>query len=126
MRLIIPEFLVGRMEEQVEAALPEECCGLLAGVGDQVREVWPMANVAPVDRRRRYEVAVVDLVAAQKQARSRGWRILGVYHSHPEERAYFSARDRENAVPWLVYAIRGADGWRVYDAAGNEGDLVVV
>lgn len=43
-----------------------------------------MRNVAP-DALVRYEAAHEDLTLAQRLMRERGERLLGIYHSHPDE-----------------------------------------
>jgi proteasome lid subunit RPN8/RPN11 len=123
MGLILRRDQQQRIFQQAIATYPEECCGLLLGTiaatGDrrQVHEVRPLANQwspdlgvlnqaddagAVLDRRRRYWIDPKDLLKAQRDARDRGWVILGVYHSHPDHPAEPSARDR--AVAWSDYS----------------------
>lgn len=114
------------IEEHALRVYPEECCGLILGAGNTIHAAVPLANVSSGDRRRRYAISPADLIDAQRSAREQGLRIVGVYHSHPDERAYFSPTDREQAVPWLLYLIWGNDGWRLFQPDGSPAPAVVV
>ncbi len=105
-----------------ERTYPHECCGLLLGTYDErqarVMEVWPAENAwdesAAVQfeevedwntQERRYTIAPELMLAAQKTARHRQWRILGIYHSHPNHEAVPSECDRQWAWPEYYYLI---------------------
>ncbi len=53
-------------------------------------------------RTRRYWIDPKDMLRVQKQARSQGLNIIGVYHSHPDQVAEPSECDRAGA--WAAYA----------------------
>lgn len=72
------------------AAYPAEACGFVLHDGDVVA----LVNQAP-QARREYVIAPEDVARY-------GERIIGVFHSHPDGIAAFSARDRQ-----LMH-----DGWR--------------
>ncbi|WP_286186689.1 M67 family metallopeptidase [Geitlerinema sp. P-1104] len=110
-----------------ERTYPRECCGLLLGTCDGqqawVIEVWPAENAwdesSAVEfervgdgptrdwqtQERRYTIAPELMLAAQKTARDRQWRILGIYHSHPNHEAVPSECDRQWAWPEYYYLI---------------------
>ena len=80
----------------VEAEKPAEACGLIAGeLGDiDVRAIYPCGNAAPEDRQNMiYELDSRDYLKADRDARSKGWEIIGVYHSHTHTQAYPSPTD---------------------------------
>ena len=70
---------------------PLECCGLLAGKGDVIDEHVATHNIRNSDVA--YQVDPVEHLAAAKQLRERGRRVLGAYHSHPRTAAVPSATD---------------------------------
>lgn len=79
-----------------KAAIPAEACGLLAGeLGDiDVKAVYPCGNAAPPDKQDVvYELDPGDHLRADRDARSRGWEIIGVYHSHTHTEALPSPTD---------------------------------
>lgn len=115
---------------------PEECCGLLLGRietgGDRrwVLAIRPLANQwqpalgvlnqgdgsdQPLDRRRRYWIDPQDLFQVHREARDRGWDVIGVYHSHPDHVAQPSERDRAMAWEGYSYPILSVQRGRVVD-----------
>jgi proteasome lid subunit RPN8/RPN11 len=56
-------------------------------------------------KRRRYSIDPKDMLRVQKQARSQGFNIIGIYHSHPDHDAVPSECDRALAWPEYVYTI---------------------
>jgi len=79
-----------------EAAIPAEACGLLAGeFGDiDVKSVYPCRNAAPPEKQDViYELDSADYLKADRDARSKGLEIIGVYHSHTHTQALPSPTD---------------------------------
>jgi proteasome lid subunit RPN8/RPN11 len=101
------------MFAHARARAPEECCGLLGGVGNRAASVYPLRNVAPRPEVA-YEAAPEELFEAQRRMRARGETLVGVYHSHPRSAdPEPSATDVRLAFyPEAVYFIIG------FDAAG--------
>jgi proteasome lid subunit RPN8/RPN11 len=116
---------------------PVECCGALLGRLDAgqktVTLAVPLENRFPGPQQRRYAIQPEDLLEADRAARRQGLRLLGIYHSHPDCEAYFSATDLENSCPWysfVVLSIRGgrfdhARSWRpnAEQSAAEEEEL---
>jgi proteasome lid subunit RPN8/RPN11 len=93
-----------------ETAYPRECCGFLLGSDDNgFRRVCALAAVenvrTPVEQRTRYLIPADAYRRAEREARSRGFQIVGFYHSHPDVPAHPSAYDTEHAWPWYSYLI---------------------
>lgn len=91
------------------AAHPAECCGLVGGEAyGEARSVYPLRNVSrsPLNA---YEAAPEELFAVQRDMRSRGEQLLGIYHSHPRaSEPTPSERDVRLAFyPSAVYFIIG-------------------
>lgn len=95
-----------------EETYPHECCGALLGrlfaadpvsneAGGWVVEAAVRAGNTRIDSaHNRYQIAPVELVKIEREARSRGLDIAGFYHSHPDHPAQWSKTDFEEAH-WL-------------------------
>lgn len=97
------------------AASDDEVCGLLFGECDRIDEALPCGNVA-ADPSRRFEIDPAALIAAHRNSRNGGPRIVGHYHSHPSGSPIPSAADAASAPPdgaiWLIVAGGEARAWR--------------
>lgn len=71
-----------RVAAHLDACLPEEGCGLLAGDEESVKLVLPIENAlhSPV----RYAMEPRALVSAMLHIEDLGLNLLGAFHSHPE------------------------------------------
>ncbi|HLJ98099.1 MAG TPA: M67 family metallopeptidase [Gemmataceae bacterium] len=74
------------MVAQARAELPNECCGLLAGLVDEgnigrVHQHYPLVNNAASPRE--YLANDRTLFHAHRDMRERGLQLLAIYHSHP-------------------------------------------
>lgn len=86
--------------------LPDEVCGILAGIGNLVHEVIPVRNSEPSATN--YFMDPAEQFRAIRRMRSNGHRQVGIYHSHPGSPAAPSAKDVELAFyPDAVYVIAG-------------------
>ncbi|MGD1908412.1 MAG: M67 family metallopeptidase [Leptolyngbyaceae cyanobacterium] len=130
------------MHQHAQATYPEECCGLIIGAlsvqsrSKDVRQIHSLANQwmpevqtvtepdgvkalgdpqRSLSRRRRYWINPKDLLVAQREARDRGWVILGIYHSHPDHPAVPSECDRALAWPEYSYVILSVHQGTVVD-----------
>ncbi|MFQ5896012.1 MAG: Mov34/MPN/PAD-1 family protein [Nitrospinota bacterium] len=135
------ELTRAQLEAILEQALreyPEECCGLLlgpVGAGAEALEVRPCRNIQnemhqrdperyPRTARRAYLLDLQTVQRALRDAREDGRVIRAVYHSHPDEDAYFSAEDRAAAVPFGdVPSFPEADYLVVSVRKGEPGEL---
>lgn len=91
---------------------PLECCGLLIGKAAMktfdVREVVPAENV--YESEVSFEADAELVYRAITAAETKGLELIGIYHSHPNMRAYISAIDAEMMklwpnVAWLVLGV---------------------
>jgi len=93
-----------------EETYPHECCGAL--LGRPTPEGWVVSaairagNTRTDSAHNRYNIAPVELVKIEREARARGLEIAGFYHSHPDHPAQWSTTDFAEAH-WLgcVYVI---------------------
>lgn len=124
------------LRDHALAAYPKECCGLLigrdgeaAGDGDDrhdgddnandrdggassdtllVTKVLPSVNQDPAGGARAFEVDPELILTWHKRLRGTPERIVGHYHSHPDEPARPSATDLERAwEPGMIWLIVG-------------------
>ncbi len=131
MELILPADAHEAIVRHVIMELPREGCGLLAGPapGD-VRMVYPLDNV----RRSRtsFTVEPTGHFRALQHADSRGWELIGAFHSHPASAAEPSPTDVRLAYePDWVHVIVGLSdpsnpelrAFRIIDGAVLELDI---
>ena len=87
-----------------EETYPHECCGALLGRstdgGWQVEAAVKAGNMRTDSAHNRYQIAPVELVKIEREARQRGLSIAGFYHSHPDHPAQWSPTDFAEAH-WL-------------------------
>jgi proteasome lid subunit RPN8/RPN11 len=120
--------LAEEMFAHARARAPEECCGLLGGVGLEAASVYALANVAR-EPSKSYEAAPTELFRAQRRMRERGESLLAIYHSHPRagDPAPSATDVRLAFYPSAVYFIIGFDesgecvlrAFRVYEREGR-------
>lgn len=88
---------------------PNECCGAMLGSIDgeikMVTVAMALENAYGGAQATRYELRPEDLLAADKAARERHLDLIGIYHSHPDCDAYFSATDLKNSCPWYSFVV---------------------
>jgi len=113
----LADELKSAIRKEGEAAYPNECCGVvlgeISGRGDCVAvRLLPVPNARDGSETwHRYEIAPEDFLRAEREARSLGLDIIGIYHSHPDHPAVPSEFDLKTALPWYFYAIVSvADG----------------
>ncbi|MBC7521441.1 MAG: M67 family metallopeptidase [Sandarakinorhabdus sp.] len=109
----------GLLQSLVDAAAraaPHEACGLLLGQPGRIDAMVPADNVA-AHPDRSFEIDPATLLRTHREARGRGQRVVGHYHSHPNGVGEPSLRDAaaaiENDQIWLVIAAGAVSGWRV-------------
>ncbi len=99
------ETMVGHAQK----TFPNECCGAMLGRIDGDRKVVtlavPIENSYEGAQEARYEIKPEDLLAAEREARSHGMDLVGIFHSHPDCDAYFSATDLKNSCPWYSFVV---------------------
>jgi proteasome lid subunit RPN8/RPN11 len=88
-----------------EETYPHECCGVLlarAANGSQsegrtVVSAVRAGNTRTDSAHNRYQIAPVELVRIEREARRQGLEIAGFYHSHPDHPAHWSLTDLAEA-----------------------------
>jgi proteasome lid subunit RPN8/RPN11 len=129
--------LLRAMVAHCEATPDAEACGFVVRRGGAL-EVVPMPNVAdryhaaepahfPRTSRTSYVIDPRAQLRLQRELRADAGEIVAVWHSHVEVGAYFSDKDRADAVvdgvqavPGAEYVVLGVRGGRVREARRYE------
>jgi proteasome lid subunit RPN8/RPN11 len=102
--LRLPREVYDAIRAHGEETYPYECCGALLGKviadGWQVQAAVRAGNTRTDSAHNRYNIAPVELVRIERQARSQNLDIAGFYHSHPDHPAQWSPTDFAEAH-WL-------------------------
>ena len=97
------------MVRHAEKIYPNECCGAMLGhtQGEKklVTKALALENAWAGEQAEHYELLPEDLLRADKEARSRGLDLIGIFHSHPDCDAYFSETDLKNSCPWYSFVV---------------------
>ena len=110
-RLVVPDALLREMITHARRELPNECCGLLAGVIDddegRATARFTIGNDAASPTE--YATNPRDLLDAFRELRRAGSEPLAFYHSHPTSAAVPSAKDivRNTYGETVVHVIVG-------------------
>lgn len=92
------------MHKHVRSCLPNEACGLLAGIRNHVHWVIPVVNVEMSSIRFRMDPH--EQVAAMMRIEEKGMELMGIYHSHPSGPQNPSETDIDQlAYPDAAYLI---------------------
>lgn len=109
------------MRLHVDACLPMEACGVLAGLGDTVSAVIPVANAEHSTVRYRMEPR--EQLRAFNRIEADGLDLLGIFHSHPDGPPHPSPTDVAEAAYPVAYLIwwREAGLWRLAAFSIHQG-----
>ncbi len=111
MPLYVDPFQRRSICAHAESSSPRECCGLLVGrrVGNDGREVvhvWPTDNREPAHSvEKQFRIDPREVSDSIARARREGLEIVGIYHSHPNNKALPSPLDSTFAWRELAYVI---------------------
>ena len=92
----ISRALLDEIVRHAHAAVPHECCGLVAGRDGVPTRVLPVRNAASRPEVT-YEMDPVDQHRAYTDIEDAGEDLVAIYHSHPPAGAYFSETDMRMA-----------------------------
>lgn len=115
------------MVAHAQNKFPNECCGAMLGQVDGDRKkvtlAVPIENSYEGAQGSRYEIRPEDLLAAEREARTRGMELVGIFHSHPDCDAYFSETDLKNSCPWYSFVVLSVKNGRFHHANSFIPDL---
>lgn len=124
--VVLAEQIRQAILSHADDCAPNECCGLLAADGERrITFAYPLtnANPSPVS----YTIDPDEHFHALRHAESRGWEIVGVFHSHPDGPATPSMIDVQSALDpewlYLIAAPGELRGFRIRDGVAEEIEL---
>lgn len=110
-RIRLARALAHAMARHAEWSYPSEACGLVLFAGDLPVFVCALTNAD--DSPSRFTITPDEHHGAMRFARAHGWRVGGVFHSHPRSAAYPSAADLGGGDPeWVHFLIGPVVGGR--------------
>jgi proteasome lid subunit RPN8/RPN11 len=111
--LLLPAAAAEAIRAHEAFSLPEECCGLLAGLPDVVRFVYPLTNANPSPTS--FTIEPSEHFHSWRHATSNGWDLVGAFHSHPSGPSHPSKTDLAlaNEPDWVYLIIADGEisGW---------------
>ena len=129
----IARSLIDEMVAHARGDLPNECCGMVGGSGDEASVVVPVVNSAASPLR--FEMDPQGQYNALKAIEDDGKEMLAIYHSHTKSAAYPSQTDVNQAVNWpdaiyLIVSLQDPDspevkGYWLKDLKIADAELVV-
>ena len=106
------DSIMAEMHAHASSTYPEECCGLLLGNFEEDSKVKRVAEARPIgnvfrkeERYHRYTIDPKEFLTVESEAETKGFEVVGIYHSHPNAPARPSQFDREHAWPTLSYVV---------------------
>ncbi len=101
----LPESFLREIVDNARDGKPNEVCGLIASQDGVAVKLFRTTNNDPMPRVR-YNVEPRELLEALREIEDRGWKLMAIYHSHPESEAYPSGTDVSlSYYPDAVYFI---------------------
>jgi proteasome lid subunit RPN8/RPN11 len=127
--VVIPAAVRDEIVAHARAGLPNEACGILAGVDDRVERFFPAQPDEPSPYY--YRIESRDQIRIMNEIDAAGLDLLGIYHSHTSSPAYPSRTDAEQAfwpdAVYVIVSLAGADpdvrGYRMHDMTVTEEAL---
>ena len=104
-KIAITRAMKDQMIRHARENLPDEACGIIAGLtGEEAIKFYPAKN--ELQSETRYNIAPEDLYKIFMELEEKGLDIWGIFHSHPATPAYPSDTDiRQSYYPDAYYLI---------------------
>jgi len=111
----LPKFILTNLQKQIlsnhaENEKPNEACGILFGKENKekykVEKIFLTQNIeqSPVN----FTISAEERLEADKIERESELKIIGIFHSHPDSKAYPSKTDKKfmdlNPVVWIIFS----------------------
>ncbi len=105
-KLTLPEKFKHILSEHAIKENPNESCAILYGKGEIVSDIFLARNIeeSPVN----FTISNEELLKAYSLAEEKKLDVIGIFHSHPQSKAYPSNTDKKfmesNPVIWVIYS----------------------
>jgi proteasome lid subunit RPN8/RPN11 len=127
--VVIPGAVRDAIVAHARAGLPNEACGILAGLDGRVERFFPAEPDEPSPYY--YRIESRDQIRIMNAIDDAGLDLLGIYHSHTSSPAYPSRTDAEQAfwpdAVYVIVSLAGGDadmrGYRIRDMDVAEESL---
>ncbi len=127
--MVIPAAVRDEIVAHARAGLPNEACGILAGIDGRVERFFPAQPDEPSPYY--YRIESRDQIRIMNEIDAAGLDLLGIYHSHTSSPAYPSRTDAEQAfwpdAVYVIVSLAGADpdvrGYKMHDMTVTEEAL---
>ena len=107
--LMLSDLAVEAANDSAVIAYPEESCGFLygseTGLTVKVELARPAENRQQEGRTHHYFITPEQYLEGEEFAERGGYKLVGIYHSHPDHPAIPSQKDLAGALPGFVYQI---------------------
>ncbi len=87
----IPKTIYDEIISYANSKLPNEACGILAGINNLVKKIYKMRNVE--ESPESYLMDPHEQIRVMKDIRENNMKMLAIFHSHPKTPARPSAKD---------------------------------
>lgn len=98
----IPSSVLRDVYSHMESSYPHECCGLLVGTANgNERAVHASRRCRNLNTERahdRYQMDPLCWLTTEREFENSPWRIVGIYHSHPDHPSRASQTDTDEAL----------------------------
>jgi [CysO sulfur-carrier protein]-S-L-cysteine hydrolase len=119
--VVIPAALRDEIVAHARAGLPNEACGILAGLDGRAERFFPAESDEPSPYY--YRIESRDQIRIMNAIDDAGLDLVGIYHSHTSSPAYPSRTDAEQAfwpdAVYVIVSLAGSDadvrGFRIRD-----------
>ena len=105
-KLTLPEKFKQILSEHAINQNPNESCAILYGKDEIVSDIFLAKNIeeSPVN----FTISNEELIQAYSIAEEKKLDVIGIFHSHPQSKAYPSNTDKKfmesNPVIWVIYS----------------------
>ena len=119
--MVIPAALRDEIVAHARAGLPNEACGILAGLDGRAERFFPAMPDEPSPYY--YRIESRDQIRIMNAIDEAGLDLIGIYHSHTSSPAFPSRTDAEQAfwpdAVYVIVSLAGGDadvrGFRIRD-----------
>lgn len=118
MHISIDEEALSTIQISAKNSFPNECCGFLFGNESNIAFAIEVINTSEKRKAVSFQISATDYIAAEQMAVEKDAKLLGVYHSHPNEPARPSVEDHEAAFPNFLYLILSLSKTKINELKG--------